>query len=267
MKLSKDGLDLVYTGKTKDVYAYGDAEILLNTKDETTGWWKTDDAGTRYFEEDPGGNHVGPAVTGMGQKNLIASEYYFKKFIEAGIPTHYLGCDIDENLMLVKSGKVLGQGLECIIRFFAMGSLLRRFPGEYVKGQAVTDFFETTLKSDADNDPPITKEELVAKEIVTDSQHDDIKRICRAAAEVIKTDLAEEGLTLVDLKFELGLVDGEIMLIDEVSAGVMRVARGEVTAANVLNEEELSEVLITRAKRAKFVDTLLGLSAKDNCCG
>ena len=264
MKLSKDGLNMVYAGKTKDVYQVSDAEILLYTKDETTGWWKTDDTGNRYFEEDPGGNEVGPAVAGMGQKNLIASEYYFKKFIEAGIPTHYLGCDIDENLMLVRAGTVLGQGLECIIRFFAMGSLLRRFSGEYVEGQAVTDFFETTLKSDADNDPPIMKEELVAQGVVSDTQYEDIKRICRAAAGVIQADLKEEGLTLVDLKFELGLVDGAIVLIDEVSAGVMRVARGEVTTANILNEEELSEVLITRAKRAKLVERLLG--NKDSCC-
>ena len=264
MKLSKDGLEMVYAGKTKDVYKVSDAEIMLYTKDETTGWWKTDAAGTRYFEEDPGGNEVGPAVTGMGQKNLIASEYYFGKFIEADIPTHYLGCDVAENLMLVHAGGILGQGLECIIRFFAMGSLLRRFPGEYTEGQPVTDFFETTLKSDADNDPPITREELVARGVVTESQHDDIKRICRAAAEVIQADLAEDGLTLVDIKFELGLVDGRIVLIDEVSAGVMRVARGEVRAVNILNEEELSEVLVTRAKRAKLVNMLLG--NKDSCC-
>ncbi|MCL2559732.1 MAG: phosphoribosylaminoimidazolesuccinocarboxamide synthase [Turicibacter sp.] len=264
MKLSKENLNKIYEGKTKDVYQYHDGEILLYTKDETTGWWKTDDTGARYFEEDPGGNEVGPAVAGMGQKNLIASEYYFKKFIEADIPTHYIGCDIEESLMLVKAGEVLGQGLECIIRFYAMGSLLRRFPGEYTEGQPVVDFFETTLKSDADNDPPISKAALAEQGIVTKAQYDQIKRVCRDAAEVIQADLKEEELTLVDIKFELGLVDGEIVLIDEVSAGVMRVAKGEVSAANVLNEEQLAEVFVTRAKRAKIVEALL--TNQDNCC-
>ena len=264
MKLSKDNLNKIYEGKTKDVYQYRDDEILLYTKDETTGWWKTDDAGNRYFEEDPGGNEVGPAVAGMGQKNLISSEYYFKKFIEAGIPTHYIDCDIDENLMLVKAGEIFGQGFEAIIRFYAMGSLLRRFPNEYAEGQPMVDFFETTLKSDADNDPPITKEALAEQGVLTEAQYDQIKRICREAAEVIQTDLKEEGLTLVDIKFEIGLVDGEIVLIDEVSAGVMRVAKGEVSAANILTEDQLAEVLVTRAKRAKIIDTLL--ANQNNCC-
>lgn len=264
MKLSKDNFELAYVGKTKDVYRVNETDILLYTKDETTGWWKTNEAGNRYFEEDPGGNEVGPAIAGMGQKNLIASEYYFGKFSNAGIPTHYLGCDANENLMLVRAGTVLGAGLECIIRFYAMGSLLRRFPDQYTEGQPVVDFFETTLKSDADNDPPISKEELVAQNIVTSDQYDDIKKICRNAADVIQSDLAEEDLKLVDIKFELGIVDDAVVLIDEVSAGVMRVARGEVKGANILKEEELSEILLTRAKRAKLVGMLLG--NKDSCC-
>ena len=264
MRLSKDDLNKIYEGKTKDVYHYHPGEILLYTKDETTGWWRTDDAGNRYFEEDPGGNEVGPAVAGMGQKNLIASEYYFKKFHEAGIPNHYIDCDIDENLMLVKSGVVFGDGLESIIRFYAMGSLLRRFPDTYKEGQPTVDFFETTLKSDADNDPPITKEELAEQGILTEAQYDQMKSVCRDAAEVIQADLKEEGLTLVDIKFEIGLVDEKIVLIDEVSAGVMRVAKDQVSAANILNEEQLAEVLVTRAKRAKIVETLL--TKQDNCC-
>ncbi|MCL1990243.1 MAG: phosphoribosylaminoimidazolesuccinocarboxamide synthase [Defluviitaleaceae bacterium] len=247
MKLSKDNLQKIYEGKTKDVYQYSDDKILLYTKDETTGWWKNDSLGNRYFEEDPGGNEVGPAVAGMGQKNLISSDYYFKKFVEAGIPTHYISCDIDENLMLVKLGKVLGQGLECIIRFYAMGSLLRRFPGEYTEGQPLNDFFETTLKSDADNDPPITKEELVSKEMITESQYDNMRKICHDAATVIQRDLKEANLTLVDIKFEVGITHGEIVLIDEVSAGVMRVAKGDVSTAHILNEDQLAEILVARA--------------------
>ena len=264
MKLSKDNLKMVYEGKTKDVYQFRDDEILLYTKDETTGWWRTDDAGNQYFEEDPGGNEVGPAVRGMGQKNLITSEYYFKKFHEAGIPNHYIGCDIDENLMLVYAGKTFDQGFEAIIRFYAMGSLLRRFPDAYTEGEPMSDFFETTLKSDADNDPPITKEALVKRGLLTEMQYEQMKIICRDASEIISQDLKEEDLILVDIKFELGIVKGELVLIDEVSAGTMRVARDTVTANHVLKEEELAEVLVTRAKRAKIVEALL--VNQDNCC-
>jgi len=264
MKINKDDLTKIYEGKTKDVYHYLGDGILLYTKDETTGWWKTDDTGNRYFEEDPGGNEVGPAVFGMGKKNLIASEYYFKKFIQAGIPTHYISCDIDENFMLARACQIFGQGLEAIIRFYAMGSLLRRFPDKYTEGQPMHDFFETTLKSDADNDPPITKEELATQGVLTESQYDEVKRLCRNAAEIIQADLREEDLTLVDIKFEIGLINDKISLIDEVSSGVMRVARGEVSSTNILKEEELADVLVTLAKRNKIIESML--ANQDNCC-
>jgi len=266
MKLKKDGLKKIYVGKTKDVYEYSDGKILLYTKDETTGWWKTDDVGKRYFVEDPGGNEVGPAVSGMGQKNLISSDYYFKKFAEAGLSTHYIGSDVAENLMLVQAGQVIGTGLECIVRFFAMGSLLRRFPGQYQEGEEMVDFFETTLKDDKANDPPISRAELAAQNILSEKHYDDIKKLCQAAAKVIADDLAEEDLTLVDLKFEMGIIDGKTVLIDEVSPGIMRVARGEVKAENLLNEEDLAEILVTRAKRAGLVDAMLGNFTKGNCC-
>ena len=264
MTLSKDNLNKIYSGKTKDVYQYKDDKILLYTKDLTTGWWKVDVAGNRYFIEDPGGNEVGPATIGMGQKNLIASEYYFKKFIEAGIPTHYIACDIDENLMLVKSAKAFGGGLECIIRFFAMGSILRRFPEKYNEGSPLVDFFETTLKNDSEDDPPIIKKELLDQGILTEIQYNEFKKICHNAAEIIQADLHEDNLTLVDIKFEVGLIDEGIVLIDEISAGVMRVAKGEVVAANILNELQLAEILITRAKRAKIVEALL--KNQNTCC-
>lgn len=249
MQLKKEDFKKIYTGKTKDVYQYGEDKILLYTKDETTGWWKTDDQGQKYFVEDPGGNEVGPAVDGMGQKNLITSVYYFNKLSEATIDNHFIDADIDANLMLVKAGKVLGSGLECIIRYYAMGSLLRRFPDQYTEGDVVENFFETTLKSDADNDPPITKEELAEENIISVDEYNQVATLCRKAADLIQADLQELDLTLVDIKFEVGKVDNKIILIDEFSPGVMRVARGPVSAANVLTEEELAEVLLNRINK------------------
>ena len=263
-QLSKDGLKKIYEGKTKDVYEYNENEILLYTKDETTGWWRKNEFKERFFEEDPGGNEVGPAIAGMGQKNLISSEYYFKKFHEAKIPNHYIDCNIDENLMLVDNGEIFGQGFEAIIRFYAMGSLLRRFPDQYTEGSPLSDFFETTLKSDADNDPPITKEDLIDQNILTANQYEQIKKICRRAADLIAADLKDENLTLVDIKFEIATVDDQIVLIDEISSGIMRVARGTVSTENILKEEELADILVTRAKRAKIVEKLL--CNKDSCC-
>lgn len=246
MNLTTNGLEKLYTGKTKDVYAYNDNQVLLYTKDETTGWWKKNADGEKYFTEDPGGNEIGPAVEGMGKKNLYSSEYYFAKFHEAGLPTHYVASDSENNLMLVDKATPIGNGLECIVRNFAFGSFLRRFP-EYTAGQVLTDFFETTLKDDQGGDPPISKEELVEKGVLTADQYEEIRDLSAKAAKILQEDLEKVGLTLVDVKFEIGSVNGKLVLIDEVSAGIMRVAKGEITSENILNEEELAEVLVQRA--------------------
>ncbi|MCL1949025.1 MAG: phosphoribosylaminoimidazolesuccinocarboxamide synthase [Turicibacter sp.] len=265
MILAKEQLKKIYVGKTKDVYEYDDAQVVLYTKDETTGWWKEAEDGKKYFVEDPGGNEVGPAVEGMGAKNLNASDYYFKLFASQGLANHYVQGDLDNNLMLVKKGEVIGKGLECIVRFFAFGSLLRRFPDAYLEGQAVCNFFETTLKDDEANDPVVSKEELVALGALTAEQYDEVQKLSFQAADVIREDLAEIGLTLVDIKFEMGIVDGEIMLIDEVSAGVMRVARGNVASENILNEEELADILVDRATQQRVLQAMLNFNTGE-CC-
>lgn len=261
-----DGLKKVYTGKTKDVYQFSETKILLSTKDETTGWWKTDDKGVEFFEEDPGGNQVGPAVSGMGLKNLYASDYYFRKFKLAGIPNHFVESDLCRNLMLVDSGEIFGNGLEAIVRYYAMGSLIRRYPQTYKEGAPTPGFFETTLKSDVDNDPIITKEELIEQGIMNADLYLQMRKICRAASELIREDLAKDGLTLVDIKFELALVNGKMSLIDEVSAGVMRVARGSVTAENILSETELADILLAKSKQSRLVDALILGNVGDCCC-
>lgn len=266
MILSRDNLEKVYVGKTKDVYAYADGQVVLYTKDETTGWWKDAEDGTKFFVEDPGGNQVGPAVEGMGAKNLNASDYYFKLFSQNGLENHYIQGDLDNNLMLVHKGEVIGSGLECIVRFFAFGSLIRRFPDQYQEGQPVADFFETTLKDDEANDPVVSKADVVAAGSLTPEQYDEVQRLSFAAANLIREDLAEIGLTLVDIKFEMGIVNGQIMLIDEVSAGVMRVARGEVKAENILNEEELADLLVDRATQQRIVQAMLNNSQTGECC-
>ena len=46
-------------------------------------------------------------------------------------------------------------------------------------------------------------------------------------ANILKEDMAEKGLELYDLKLEFGIVDGEVTLIDEISAGIFRVFKGD----------------------------------------
>ena len=59
---------LVYTGKTKDVYALENGNCLLKFKDDCTG---------KDGVFDPGENSVGLKIDGIGKANLETSVYYF----------------------------------------------------------------------------------------------------------------------------------------------------------------------------------------------
>ena len=247
VNILEKSLKLLYKGKTKDVYHFDENTVLLHSKDSVTGWKVQNPDGSISIVEDPGANEVIGEIAGIGLKNLISSIYYFKKFTEAGIPNHFIEADIKEKNMRVKKARPLGAGLECIVRFKAMGSIVRTYP-DYVKnGQTLNDFFEITTKNDAAGDPRISKEFLINPDfgpIMTSEQYDETKTISLAAAKLIKDDLARHGYELVDIKLEIGVIDEQITLIDEVSAGIMRV----FYEGKQLSEEHLADLFLKTCK-------------------
>ena len=71
-------MKLVYTGKTKNVYALENGNYLLKFKDDCTG---------KDGVFDPGENSVGLTIEGVGDVNLRMSIYFFEKINAAGIKT------------------------------------------------------------------------------------------------------------------------------------------------------------------------------------
>ena len=252
MILKTDGLERVYEGKTKDVYAHSGGYVLLHSKDTVTGWVITNADGSTSVVEDPGANAVIGHVEGLGLKNIMSSAYYFGLFEKAGIRTHYVASDFDNATMLVRKAVQLGHGLECIVRFFAMGSILKVYPKYLRAGQELHDFFEVTTKDDAAGDPRISKEMLGNPDFGTPmsgGQYEECRLLCLKAANLVREDLSESGLTLADLKFEIGVTDGGIAIIDEVSAGMMRVFNGDISDDGAkLSEEQLADILAAKAR-------------------
>ena len=210
---------LIYRGKTKDVLENPDGTYTLKLKDEATG---------KDGVFDPGENAVGLSIFGLGRASLELSVYYFEKLEAAGIPTHYISSDLEAVTMRVKPGQVFGRGVEFICRVRADGSFLRRY-GAYTTPGAALDFFvEVTLKDDAREDPPVTKDALVLLGIMDESEYETCKALTQKATKLIAADLEEKGLELYDIKFEFGTYGDAIILIDEISAGSMRVYREDV---------------------------------------
>lgn len=208
-------MKLVYTGKTKDVYALENGNCLLKFKDDCTG---------KDGVFDPGENAVGLTIDGVGDVNLRMSIYFFEKVNAAGIKTHYVDASLEDTTMEVLPAKVFGHGLEVICRHKAVGSFIRRY-GDYIEeGADLPAYVEMTFKDDAKGDPLVTKDALVALNVMTEEQYEDMKSMTQKITQIVADDLKEKGLVLYDIKFEFGYdPDGNVMLIDEIASGNMRV--------------------------------------------
>ncbi len=208
-------MEKIYTGKTKDVYKLENGNCLLKFKDDCTG---------KDGVFDPGENAVGLTIDGVGDVNLRMSIYFFEKVNAAGIKTHYVNANLADTTMEVLPAKVFGHGLEVICRHKAVGSFIRRY-GDYIEeGADLPAYVEMTFKNDAKGDPLVIKDALVALGVMTEKQYDDIKEMTQKITQIVADDLKEKGLVLYDIKFEFGYdPEGNVMLIDEIASGNMRV--------------------------------------------
>jgi len=104
-----------------------------------------------------------------------------------------------------------------------VGSFLKRFGDYCTNGQDLDFLVETTLKDDARQDPPITKDQLDMLGILTAEEYEILKDLTKKITRIVRDEFAKKGAELYDIKFEFGRVNGQIMLIDEISGGSMRV--------------------------------------------
>ena len=212
-------MEKVYTGKTKDVYKLNDEEYLLKFKDDVTG-------NNGVF--DPGANSVGLTMEGAGHQAVAMTKFFYEKLNDKGLTTHFVSADLDKNEAIVKKAEVFGEGVEVIVRYYAVGSFIRRY-GKYIEnGTKIDPYVEITLKDDDREDPLITKDALVLLNIMTEEEYEELKDLALNIGEIVREELAKKALDLYDIKFEFGrLADGKVALIDEISGGNMRAYKGD----------------------------------------
>lgn len=217
-------MELIYKGKTKDVYKAEGGNVLLKFKDDMTG-------SDGVF--DPGANTVGLTVDGVGRSGIRMTTFFFKQVKAKGIPTHYVDSNIEDVTMTVRKAEMFGTGLEVICRYRAVGSFLKRYGAYCEEGQPLDAFVEVTLKDDDRNDPPINRDGLAQLGILSEDEYDTLESLTKEVSAVVKEELAAKGLELYDIKLEFGRdhETGEIMLIDEISGGNMRVYKGNMVIA------------------------------------
>ena len=224
----------LYTGKTKDVFQLDNGNVLLKFKDDCTG---------KDGVFDPGENTVGLTIEGIGKENLKTSIYYFDLLKKAGIKTHYVSANVEESTMEVLPGKVFGHGLEVICRLVATGSFIRRY-GEYIENGTPLEggYVECTFKNDEKGDPLVTAEGLAALGVMSLEMFQSMKEQTLKITKIIADDLKTIGLDLWDIKFEFGYNNNEVILIDEIASGNMRVYKGN----EIVDPIQLTKYILNR---------------------
>ena len=220
MQTDLQGMKLAGRGKVRDIYAL-DSHLLIVTTDRISAF--------DVIMPNP--------VPGKGEVLTRMSAFWFGR-MEDIIPNHMVSTDPDEypaacapyrellrgRSMLVKKAKPLP--VECIVRGFLSGSGWK----DYSEGKAVsgitlpaglkessrlpeTLFTPSTKAADGEHDMPISRSEmegLIGREL-TD-------RIIRTSISIYEraVGIAERaGIIIADTKMEFGLLDGELILIDE----------------------------------------------------
>lgn len=226
----------LYEGKTKNVMLDEETGIVhLFFKDSATG---------ENGVFDPGSNTVGGSVEGKGKVGLAVSAYFFELMEKNGIPTHYLGSDIEKGLMKVRNLTV--PRLEFIVRYETAGSMCRRFT---LPEGIVFDppYAEVTLKDDEQGDPLISERICVMKEILRPGQYDEAIEIVKKVGEVLKAELASMNLKLIDFKIEVGYDEtGKIFVADEITPDIWRIRDEQ---GNIPNQIDCANMILAKIKK------------------
>ena len=188
----------IYRGKAKTVFATNDADkLILYFRDDTS---MLDGQKIEQLER-------------KGEINNRFNAFIMQKLEDAGIPTQF-DTLLSINESIVKKLQMIP--VECVVRNYAAGSLVRRLGVE--EGVALEPpIFELFLKNDKLHDPIINESVAITFRWASLEQLTRMKELALQVNEVLTKLFDKAGLILVDFKLEFGLFHGEIVLGDEFS--------------------------------------------------
>jgi phosphoribosylaminoimidazole-succinocarboxamide synthase len=163
-------------------------------------------------------------IEGKGRIAAKTTARVFRLLNLCGLPTHYLsgGEDDDDNEMLVRRAQMIP--IEVVVRGVAAGSLVKRKPGIVRGSLLIPRTIEFFFKDDANHDPLIDAEEIVARGLATPTEVGTISELARMTYEILAHAWRRRDTLLVDLKIEFGrIVSGE--------------AKGQLVIADVIDND------------------------------
>jgi phosphoribosylaminoimidazole-succinocarboxamide synthase len=167
-------------------------------------------------------------IEGKGRLAAQTTARVFRLLNRCGLPTHYLngGEDDDDNEMLVRRAQMIP--LEVVVRGVAAGSLVKRRPTIQRGALLVPRLIEFFLKDDANHDPQIDTDAIVAHGIATVPEVATMQELARITYEILAHAWRRHDALLVDLKIEFGRVasgegKGQLIIADVIDNDSWRV--------------------------------------------
>jgi phosphoribosylaminoimidazole-succinocarboxamide synthase len=207
-QLDLPALGSLYRGKVRDNYSRGD-QIVMVTSDRISAF-----------------DHVLGTIPFKGEVLSRLTTFWFEKVKDIA-PTHILSVP-DPSVMVVKRATAFP--VEIVIRGYITGSLWR----DYLAGKAGAYGIDwpVGLKKDqrfdrpiitpstkaeyGKHDEPISEAEILRQGLVSPELW---KEACAIAQRLFARGqewAASRGLILVDTKYEMGIADGKLVVIDEI---------------------------------------------------
>ena len=180
----------IYKGKAKSVFTTDDPDrVIMVYRNDTSAF-------------------DGKKVAQLDRKGMVNNKFnafIMEKLAAAGVPTHFERV-LSDNESLVKKLDMLP--LECVVRNFAAGSIVRRY-GVQEGLELNPPTFEFFLKSDALGDPICNESHILSFKWATQAQIDRMKELTLKINDVLKPLFLAGNMLLVDYKLEFGLFKGE----------------------------------------------------------
>ena len=194
---------LLREGKAKSVYTTEHPdELLIVYRDDMTAF-----NGVKH-----------DIIKDKGRLNACACEFFTQLLEKNGVLTHFIRL-VTPTSMLVRKLEMIP--LEVIVRNIAAGSLVSRYP--FTEGQSLNPSLVLfDYKSDERGDPMISDDIILALNIATIDEINQIKSTALQINEILRTFFDEAGITLVDFKIEFGRAGKTVYLGDEISMDSMR---------------------------------------------
>jgi phosphoribosylaminoimidazole-succinocarboxamide synthase len=213
----------VHSGKVRDIYALGDDRLLMVTSDRLSAFDVVMD------EPIP---HKGRVLTAMSAfwfeqtGDIVAG--HLRSTDLADLPGEVQAvageADLAGRIMVTDRAEMLP--IECIVRGYITGSAWKEYKAmgtmhgaRLAEGLLESDelpepVFTPSTKADEGHDENITFDQAV--ELVGEPLATKVRDVCLALYERGAAWARERGIVIADTKFELGMVDGELVLCDEV---------------------------------------------------